>query len=302
MRPKVDSDIYLSRINRVIDYIQENPAEDLSLRTLAKVAYFSPYHFHRLFTSLAGETLNAFVRRSRVERAARLLRASPHRTLSDVAPECGFASLATFSRAFKEEYGLSPGEWDRKLRLQKRKIEQAEGEFPIYSPEEFEEMVPLFPVEIVEVPAMRVAYVRTTNSYAEGAFQRTYDRLMEWVGRHELPEGIVFAMSYDDPDITPPEKCRLDVAYTLPDGMDEPDGVRFRTIPSMRVACAPCTGEFINIHKVWEFLYRYWLPRSRYEPRHLPAMERFRTQPADWWRDQVVDLEAWIPVKDLRRR
>lgn len=294
------SNTYGSRIDRVVDHIQRHPAGDLSLAVLANVAHFSPYHFHRLFKAHVGETLNHFVRRTRLERAAVLMRSSRSRPLSAIATECGFGALASFSRAFKEVYGIPPSRWDRRTRLQVRKIDQTGDEFPLYSEEQFREMVAQFPVSVRRYDSMRLAYLRTVDSYAEGAFQRIYDRLMEWVESEGLPVGRVFAMSHDDPDITPREKCRLDVAVTIPDGWSAGRGVRVRTLPEMWVASARCTGDFINIHRIWEFMYRFWLPASRWEPRHLPAMEYFRTQPADWWRDQVVDLEAWIPVRKLR--
>jgi AraC family transcriptional regulator len=293
-------DHYRARIDRVIDHVRSHPAGDLSLEALARVALFSPFHFHRLFKARTGETLNAFVRRTRVERAAVLMRSAPQRTLTAIARDCGFSALAPFSRAFKEVYGISPSRWNRRSRLQVRKIDQAEGEFPVYSEDEFREMERLFPVRVVPVPQIRVAYVRTLDSYAEGAFQRTYDILMEWAGAASLGGGRVFAMSHDDPDITPAAQCRLDVACEVPDDVEAGGPVSIRTLPATRMAQARCTGEFINIHKIWEYLYRFWLPRSRWEPEDLPSLEYFRTQPADWWRDQVVDLEAWIPVRPLR--
>ncbi len=291
----------MARIDRVIDHIHEELSGDLSLGTLARVAHFSPYHFHRIFKGVTGETLNAFVRRARIERAARLLRAAPQRLVSSVALEVGFSSLAALSRAFKEHYGISPGHWDRRSGLKARSIDCAYPDLPVYSPDELSEMASLFPVRIEHVPARRIAYVRTADSYSEGAFQRTYDALMAWVSATGVRAGDVFAMSHDQPDLTSTEKCRLDVACVVPDDLGSSDGVRTRLMPAMRVASASCTGAFENVHKVWEFLYRHWLPRSRYEPRNLPAMERFVTQPEDWWRDQAVNLEAWIPVRALRK-
>jgi AraC family transcriptional regulator len=290
----------MARIDRVVDYVRENLRGDLSLDALARIACFSPYHFHRLFRSLTGETLNEFVRRARVERAAAILRSVPDRSLSSVAAECGFGSLATFSRAFKERYGMPPGRWDRVRRLQVRKIEQADADFPVYAPEDLEAMAPRFPVRIVSLPPQRIAYVRTLDSYAPGAFERTYRTLVAWVDARALPPGRLLTMSHDDPDVTPAGRCRLDVARTIPDGLAEERTMRFRTLPAMRVACAPCRGELARVHEVWEFLYRYWLPRSRYEPCDLPAMEHLRTRPEEWSRTGVVDLEAWIPVEPLR--
>jgi hypothetical protein len=55
---------YVGRINRVIDYIEANLAGDLSLDTLASVAAFSPFHFHRIFKTMVGENLSTFIRRT----------------------------------------------------------------------------------------------------------------------------------------------------------------------------------------------------------------------------------------------
>ena len=54
--PAESRTIYIERVNAVIDYIEHHLADDLSLSTLADVAHFSPYHFHRVFSTLVGET------------------------------------------------------------------------------------------------------------------------------------------------------------------------------------------------------------------------------------------------------
>ena len=89
---------YVGRINRVIDFIEENIDTELTLETLAKVANFSRFHFHRIFSALVGETLNGFVRRLRLERAASMLIAHPKETITQIALACGFSSSAGFTR------------------------------------------------------------------------------------------------------------------------------------------------------------------------------------------------------------
>ena len=61
---------YASRIQRVVDYLAEHLDDPLELETLARVACFSPYHFHRIYRGLLGETVNDTVRRLRLQRAA----------------------------------------------------------------------------------------------------------------------------------------------------------------------------------------------------------------------------------------
>jgi AraC family transcriptional regulator len=91
---------YAARFNRVLDYIQAHLPEAMDLETLASVACFSPYHFHRLFHGWMGETLHDFIFRLRVERAATQLVYNPGKSITEIALDCGFSSSSTFARAF----------------------------------------------------------------------------------------------------------------------------------------------------------------------------------------------------------
>ena len=62
---------YKERILRVLVYIQQHLDETMPLDELARVAYFSPYHFHRVFRGMVGESVKEHVRRLRLGRTAR---------------------------------------------------------------------------------------------------------------------------------------------------------------------------------------------------------------------------------------
>ena len=106
MRPGADlsnlaKNEYVVRVNRAIDHILRNLDERLRLDDVAHVACFSPYHFHRIFRALMGETLNAFIKRVRLERAVYLLSFRDGSSLTDIALACGFSSSSDFSRSFR---------------------------------------------------------------------------------------------------------------------------------------------------------------------------------------------------------
>mgnify|MGYP000392121237 CR=1 FL=1 len=63
----------IARLNTSIKYIEENLSEKLSLEIIAEKAHFSSFHFHRLFKVIVGETLNSFINRKRIEKAASYL-------------------------------------------------------------------------------------------------------------------------------------------------------------------------------------------------------------------------------------
>ena len=91
---------YLSRINRVVDYIEKNLDQPLKLDDIASVANFSPYHFHRIFTSLVGETPFDYIQRLRMEKAVWKLQNEPKMSIVAIADYCGFGSAALFNKAF----------------------------------------------------------------------------------------------------------------------------------------------------------------------------------------------------------
>ena len=102
------SELWTRRVHRVMDHVRDRPADAHSLDELAAVAHSSPFHFHRIFSAVTGETVGSFVRRARLERAAYLMKAKPSKTLTSIAMETGFASSQEFSRAFRRSYGVAP--------------------------------------------------------------------------------------------------------------------------------------------------------------------------------------------------
>lgn len=96
------------RIQQAYDFIKKNYQQKILLQDLASKVDLSPFHFQRLFKQEMGESPLQCMNRIRIERAAHLLRAIPGLSMSEVAADCGFSSLATFSRAFSKNIGMSP--------------------------------------------------------------------------------------------------------------------------------------------------------------------------------------------------
>jgi len=95
------------QMKRVLDVVQDQLSQDLSLDALARQIGFSPYHFARLFRQTTGQSPHQFVLRQRIERAQRLL-AEGSMPLAHVAVESGFADQSHLTRAFKRQLGLTP--------------------------------------------------------------------------------------------------------------------------------------------------------------------------------------------------
>lgn len=101
---------YSEGIEEVKRYIRTHLGDPLHREVLAAVAGFSVPHFHRVFTASTGESAASYVRRMRLERAGRKLRMGAV-NITEVALAAGYDSHAAFSKAFKQQFGLSPSEF-----------------------------------------------------------------------------------------------------------------------------------------------------------------------------------------------
>jgi AraC family transcriptional regulator len=234
---------YQSRIDRVIAHIDANLSEDLSLEQLARVACFSEYHFHRLFRGLVGESLNEFVRRRRLETAARSLHLNSNDKVIDVALNAGYENPASFFRAFRSFFGFSPSGWRKRgatewtakrvslknsLRTKNSKIGNVLG------PETWEILRAKDcgakgsdRVEIRDLPECRVVYRRYTGRYGNPSITMMWGELIDWAHTRGLlsMDSTFIGILHDDPNITAPEKCRYDACLVVDENFQDSDAL-----------------------------------------------------------------------------
>jgi len=274
---------YVEQVNRAIDRIVSDLAAPLRLDDVCKAAGFSPFHFHRVFKALLGETLNQFVKRQRLERALFLMSHASQRSLTDVALECGFSSSSDFSRSFKHHYGLAPSAFDleafRNVRQQEleRVLSGQLGSHRITT-------VPAghnpdgFTATLRYLPARRVAYIRVFDPYRDGVVQAACERLLAWAIERGLADGQWLGYMWDEPEIVALADCRYDAALVVDDF--EPGGEIGRfDFPPMCVAEVIVRGDLALEARAIDWLYKTWLPRSGYVPDHQPAFEAWIGRP-----------------------
>lgn len=103
------------KISEAIKYIDAHLNDTLSVQVIAEQFAFSPYYFHRLFSSIVGKSMIAYVRDRRIIYACKMLNETDRKVL-DIAIDFGFDSAQSFSRTFKSITGISPTEYrNRKI-------------------------------------------------------------------------------------------------------------------------------------------------------------------------------------------
>lgn len=102
------------KLKSVLDYIEEHYAEQVSVAELAKLCYFSEYHFMRFFKKHMNMTCVEYMNNFRLEKAVELFEQG-HASILEVSMSVGFRNLSYFHRAFKKKYGMTPLTFINKL-------------------------------------------------------------------------------------------------------------------------------------------------------------------------------------------
>ena len=122
--PESDTQIdYKIRVDKVFKYIDAHLDGEISLGGVSEAASFSPYHFHRVFKAVTGETLGGYVTRRRMEKAAADLLHKPL-LLTEIFQKYGFSDHASFTRTFRKFYKMSPTEFRKQNQHRFSKISQ----------------------------------------------------------------------------------------------------------------------------------------------------------------------------------
>lgn len=316
---------YLSRINRVIDYIEINLDKVLSLEELAGVAHFSPYHFHRIFRAVMGESIFRFIQRLRLEKAASLLLANTEEPVTRIAYNSGFSNSSAFARAFREYFNVSPRKWRDNNGNENSKNGTTNSNIGITDSKMGKDIMvaalytdynnfnnslrrsamlaPHYTVSVKEMPEYTVAYVRHIGPYKGDGdlFEDLFNRICRWAGPRDLlnfPETKFIAVYHDNPDITAEEKLRISICITVPEGTAADGEIGTMKISGGKYAVARFELATDEYEAAWDAVYGEWLPGSGYQPDDRLPYELYINDPEEHpERKCIVDI--CVPVKPL---
>jgi AraC family transcriptional regulator len=297
---------YTRRVNRVVDHVRQHLADDLSLATLARLAAFSPFHFHRVFRAVTGETVFGFIQRLRIEKAAVALCHDGERSVLEVALDHGFSSAATFARAFRARFGTTATAWRQRVAAKERKASKAIGKRRKASAagkadtrRRGKEVA--VNVLVRESPPYHVAYMRYVGPYGAHGIPELWVKLRTWLEARGLgsPDSIRLGVAHDDPAVTAPERCQYDACVVVPPDFVPDRAVSVTDVAGGRCAIATFEGSAREIQGAWDRVFADWLPRSGYQPDDRPCYELYRGNPMKDTKSGVFRCELYLPVRPL---
>ncbi|VVE53954.1 AraC family transcriptional regulator [Pandoraea horticolens] len=252
---------YAQRMEPVLAWLASHPDSTPDLYHLAELACLSPYHFHRIYRALLGETVNATMQRIRMHRAAVALAGSED-SMRVVASRAGYASDAAFNRAFGAFFGMPPG----------RYRDARSG--PI-DPKE----LTMYPIAVESFPATTLAVLKHSGSYQE--IGSVFVRAFMLASAHGLahPDATGFGVYLDDPEQVPVEQLRSLAGVSVPANADVGKDLERFEIPAGRCAVLTYTGPYNEMNRPYQWLFSEWLPNSGLEPADFPMFEQYLNDP-----------------------
>jgi AraC family transcriptional regulator len=301
-------DVYVERMHRVVEHIDQHIDQYLDLESLAAIAHFSPFHFHRLFSAWMGETLGGYLRRRRCEIAATRLVAQPGLAVLQIALGVGFGSAEAFNHAFSARFGCSPTSW----RLQQSaarpksnpdqansKADQDHQRKSAKNGAVNQTVEAPMKVEVLERKAVSIAYLRHIGPYGEplSAFWQT--QVYPWMVAGGLLQQERYGISHDDPNVTAADQCRYDAGcQVVPDFIAL--GKAHKTIiPGGQYAALSFKGTVREFEPAWTALLRDWLPSSGLQLDNRPMFEHYPSGSSYDPATGVMECKLCVPVVPL---
>jgi AraC family transcriptional regulator len=280
-----------SRINDVLYFIHQDISQPLPVKKLAAVAAYSEQHFHRVFAKVVGEPVHQYIRRARLEFSANQLMLDNTSTVLQIATKAGFSSVSSFSRAFKSQFAVSPGQWrtgKSDLSIKPYLIDaEIAGHYQGLKNH------PIPDVNLRELPPRNVAYVRH-QGYGR-SIKHAWQKLQVWANAQNRDFTQQFGLYHSNPTWVELDKCRYVACVEIDQPLLRRSVVNSLTIPAGLHAVFHITGQYGELLPQLSNILENWLPQSGFKMSSTPAYvnyqkNQFLTQ------DERFELDFCLPI------
>lgn len=278
--------VHNKAINCAIDYIRAHLEEDLTVKEIAEQCHFSKFYFNRLFKSVVGESVYAFIKRMRIEKSAFRMKYEPEKSITEIGEHYGY-SASNYSVAFKKHYGQSPVTFikarknARIIRRGRFFADLTQKNYDYYNQN----------MRRVELSSFEVVYQRFIGDYHNHPH---YWEEFCTTHAHYIDENSKFLdITYDDPVMTDENRCIADICMTT----SQPTGADCTTkmVEGGLYMVYNFQGHLTEIFETYQGLMGIWMVET---PWHLDIETR---KIISHYKDvnqgkNYVDMDIYIPV------
>ncbi|MBA3028742.1 MAG: helix-turn-helix domain-containing protein [Desulfobacteraceae bacterium] len=284
---------YLKPVQNALEYIEQNLTQNIHSEDVAREAAVSKFHFHRIFLALAGNSVAGYIRRRRLTEAAYEL-IQTQKKIIDMALDYQFGTPESFSRAFKNMYGVNPGQY-----------RSGKGHFAARHQPPIQRNVlsnlkarRIMEPKIITKNEFKVIGMRYFGDNQKNEIKQLWDAFLpeEENIKNRVNPTIGYGICYpvEGPDSVSAFEYLAAVEVSTLDEIAE--GMVGRTIPAQKYAVFSHKGSVDKIGDTYQAIYAIWQPKSGYELIKAPDFEyydeRFRPD-----QPEISELDIYIPVQ-----
>lgn len=275
--------------NDMMYYIIHHIDTGINIDEMAYEFGISKFHLQRIFKAQLGANIYETIKSVRLQKAANLLIANRHYTITEIGNMCGYSILTSFLRAFRHRFGQTPKQWRNGGHLSycqsipsRHKRSLKASDFDLLKP------------RIKTVPDRHVYYIRH-RGYGE-ALDLIWGRLSVWTQSNSIKEFHRIGVYYDNPAITPLQQCYF-VACIEPIGAQN---ISSQSLPKSHLrggshAVFTLEGDYEDILRLIQWAYHYWLPHSGFSTTSASSYCIFEDQ-EDANKDEVFTCHYHLPI------
>ncbi len=282
-----------SRINNALYEIHRDISAPHSAKKLARIAAYSEQHFHRVFKAVVGETVNNYIRRTRLEHAANQLMFDDQSSVLEIAEKCGFNSLSSFIKVFSASFNVTPGVWRNSNRAQHPQHYLSEPRLAEGYARTKQQ--PLGTPDIIYRPPQTAVYVRH-KGYGK-SIKKAWQVLLSWARTHHIANNTTeqIGLHHSNPAWTPLQECRYVACLTINKPIVRRGVINTLTIPGGDYAVFNLQGQYGDLVPYMDKILTQWLPHSGFILDTTPILaiyqkNHFISQ------DEKFDLQLCFPV------
>jgi len=278
----ITKDDYIESVYRVTHYIEQHYSEELTLESLSKVAGFSKYHFHRIFKTIVGESLGCHIRRVRLARSTSKFMMK--QKITDIALESGYETNASFAKAFKKQFGMSPKAFSAKVKTTKGTT--------------------MLKPKFITLEPLDVLYVRKTGDYNKSCGE-AWEVLMKFAYTQKIKhkknlmgkEAIAIGIGHDNPSVTNEEELRCDACISWDDKSVEPTGeIASKTIAGGDYVMFLHKGSYDGLKETYSKIGD-WIVESGVMLRDEPMFEKYLNRDPRRTKPENLRTEIYVPLE-----
>lgn len=290
---------------KIIQYIDNNLDTELSLEIVSEIGAYSPFHFHRIFKLIIGETLQSYIFRKRIEKSAFYLSLRKNLSIKDIYLNVGFSSHSDFNKAFKKYYGKSPSEF-RKITPEKfhtisqihRKNGQVDTVFDQYicNIENLLNWSTMnLKIKVTDLPEMNLAAVM---SLGIANVESSFNVLIDWAREKQLfPRKNLKMISvyHDSFKVTSADKVRIHACMLLDKPLEKQEGEVFpETLEAGKFIVGSGELTLAEFEQSWVSLF-LWMKENGYTNRKAFPFEIYHSNFKEHPEGKMV-VDFCIPI------